>query len=47
MVHDGKVNLPGKSTRIVHLIPAAGTYKVTCTHTLHAVFGMKGRIVVD
>ena len=47
LVHDGEVDVPGRSTRIVHLIPAAGSYKLTCTHTLHAVFGMKGRIVVD
>jgi plastocyanin len=31
----------------VHLVPAAGTYKLTCTHTMHTMFGMKGTIVVE
>ena len=47
LVEDGEVEVPGKSTRTVHLVPAAGTYKLTCTHTFHAAFGMKGTIVVD
>ncbi len=47
LVTDGEVDVPGKSTRTVHLVPAAGTYKLTCTHTMHAMFGMKGTIVVD
>jgi uncharacterized cupredoxin-like copper-binding protein len=47
LVDDGEVDVPGKSTRTVHLVPAAGSYKLTCTHTMHAMFGMKGTIVVD
>jgi plastocyanin len=47
MIEDGEIEVPGKETRTVHLVPAAGTYRLTCTHTLHAAFGMKGTIVVD
>lgn len=47
LIDDGEVEVPARSTRTVHLIPAAGTYRLTCTHTFHTMFGMKGRIVVD
>ena len=47
LVTRGEVDVPGKETRTIHLVPAAGTYKLTCTHTMHATFGMKGSIVVD
>lgn len=46
-VRAGKVDLPPHSTRAIQLAPTAGTYKVKCTHFLHAAFGMKGRIVVN
>jgi hypothetical protein len=32
---------------LIHLMPAAGHYKLRCTHTMHAMFGMTGEIVVD
>jgi plastocyanin len=47
LVSGGEVDVPGKETRTIHLVPAAGTFKLTCTHTMHAMFGMKGTIVVD
>ena len=47
LVDDGEVDVPARSTRTLHLVPAAGTYKLTCTHMMHAMFGMKGTIVVD
>ena len=47
LIDGGEIEVPGKSTRTVHLIPAAGSYKLTCTHTFHATFGMRGTIVVD
>ncbi|MEO6388791.1 MAG: copper-binding protein [Croceibacterium sp.] len=47
LVADGKVDLPGMATRTVHLVPAAGAYKLVCTHTGHALLGMTGQIVVD
>jgi uncharacterized cupredoxin-like copper-binding protein len=47
LVAEGEVDVPANTTRIVHLVPAAGTYKVVCTHTGHALLGMTGTIVVD
>ena len=47
LVSRGEVDVPGGATRTIHLVPAAGSYKLTCTHTMHAMFGMKGTIVVD
>lgn len=47
LVVDGEVDVPAKQTRTIHLVPAAGTYKLSCTHTMHAMFGMKGTIVVE
>lgn len=46
LIEDGEIEVPARSTRTVHLIPAAGSYKLTCTHTAHALLGMKGRIIV-
>ena len=43
----GKVELERNQSRTLHLVPAAGRYDVTCTHFLHAGFGMVGRITVD
>jgi plastocyanin len=31
----------------VRLVPAAGTYRVMCTHFMHPSFGMTGAITVD
>jgi len=45
-VHDGRVEVPGRSTVEINLVPAAGTYRLKCTHTLHSTFGMKGTISV-
>jgi uncharacterized cupredoxin-like copper-binding protein len=47
LIEKGHVEVPGQSTRTVHLVPAAGTYKLTCTHMMHATFGMKGTIIVE
>src|SRR5690348_13012915 len=32
LVDEGGIDVPGKSTRTVRLVPAAGNYKLTCTH---------------
>lgn len=46
-VEDGEVELKGGTSKNVTLIPEqAGTYKVHCSHFMHALFGMTGRIVV-
>ncbi len=47
LVDDGEVEVPARATRRVTLVPAAGTYKLTCTHFGHALLGMKGKIVVE
>ena len=47
LVTEGEIDVPAKSTRTVHLVPSGGTYKLTCTHTMHAMFGMKGTITVE
>lgn len=46
-VRGGKIELEGGEAVTIRLVPAAGTYKLTCTHFLHTSFGMKGSIVVD
>ena len=44
----GTVEVPAGQSVTIHLTaPAAGRYKVRCTHTLHTMFGMKGAIVVS
>lgn len=45
-IDDGKVELTRDESADVHFVPIApGTYKVRCTHFLHATFGMKGEVV--
>lgn len=46
-VRDGQVELAGGQSATIHLIPSAGTYSLVCTHTGHALLGMKGTIVVS
>ncbi len=46
-VRNGTVEVPAGGTVNVTLVPAAGSYSLRCTHTLHSTFGMKGRIVVN
>lgn len=47
-VANGTVEVAGGQSVTIHLtVPAAGRYKVRCTHTLHTMFGMKGAIVVS
>lgn len=46
-VKNGQIELKGGASATVHLVPAAGTYDLICTHTGHALLGMKGKIVVS
>ena len=46
LVKDGTVQVPKRSAVDIALTPAAGRYPLKCTHTLHALFGMKGTILV-
>ena len=47
LVHNGTVEVKGHQSVDLSLTPAAGTYPLKCSHTLHAAFGMKGTIRVD
>ncbi len=45
---DGEIELDGGQAIDISLTPnRAGTYRVTCTHFLHSMFGMNGKIVVQ
>ena len=46
LVRNGTVEVPGGGAVNVSLVPAAGSYRLKCTHTLHSTFGMKGTILV-
>lgn len=44
---EGGIEVPSNDTVTVRLVaPAAGTYKLQCSHFLHDGFGMNGEIVV-
>jgi plastocyanin len=45
-VPTGGVGELGES-RDVALVPAAGRYKVKCTHFFHSGLGMKGKVIVE
>ncbi len=46
-VHDGKIELAkGASVDVAFTAGAAGTYEMHCTHPLHSMMGMKGKVVV-
>ena len=46
LIKEGTVDVPKHSAVDVEVTPAAGQYRLKCTHTLHAAFGMTGNIVV-
>ena len=47
-IANGKVEMTSAHPVDIHFTaPGAGTYPVKCTHTLHASFGMTGKIIVD
>jgi plastocyanin len=47
-ITNGKIDLAGGESVDIHLTaPAPGSYPVTCSHFLHASFGMTGKIIVD
>lgn len=46
-IREGVIELHGKESRDIALVPTAGRYKIKCTHTFHKAFGMKGSILVD
>ena len=46
LVKDGSIELGGGERRDIHLIARAGRYRLKCSHAFHALFGMKGEIIV-
>lgn len=46
-VDRGRVEVSGHQSADIALTPTRGTYRLRCTHTLHASFGMTGEIVVE
>jgi plastocyanin len=45
---DGEVELEGGQSADITLTPnRAGTYPVTCTHFMHSMLGMSGKIIVQ
>ncbi|MBA2919517.1 multicopper oxidase domain-containing protein [Sphingomonas sp. MAH-20] len=47
-IRKGSVELKGGETVDIRLVaPAAGTYKLHCSHFLHSSFGMTGEIAVQ
>ena len=46
-IRRGAVEVRSRSTVDIALVPAAGRYRLRCTHTLHSAFGMTGEIVVE
>lgn len=46
-ISEGEVEVPPGQLREIRLTaPAAGRYKVKCTHTFHKTLGMSGTIIV-
>lgn len=44
----GVVDVPAKTRTEIIVVPVTpGTYRVECTHFLHALFGMTGQIIVE
>jgi uncharacterized cupredoxin-like copper-binding protein len=46
-VTEGKVEVRGRQSADVRLVPARGRYRLRCTHMFHTTFGMRGEIVVE
>ena len=46
-IRRGGVEVRGRSSVELRLVPAAGRYRLRCTHFLHSTFGMTGEIVVQ
>ena len=46
-ITDGEVEVPPGQVREIHLTaPAPGKYSLKCTHSLHKLMGMSGKIIV-
>jgi uncharacterized cupredoxin-like copper-binding protein len=43
----GRVELRGRQSADIALVPRAGRYPLKCSHAFHKTFGMSGQILVD
>lgn len=46
LISNGRVEVPAHQAIRLRLVPSAGDYSLKCGHSLHAMFGMTGRIIV-
>ncbi len=46
-IGNGRIDLKGRESREIALVPRAGRYTVKCTHTFHTTLGMTGEIIVE
>lgn len=46
-IRRGTVEVRGRTSITITLVPRAGRYPLRCTHFLHSGFGMTGEIVVE
>ena len=46
-INEGTIEVRPRQSVSVRLVPARGSYRLRCTHSLHSAFGMRGRIVVE
>ena len=46
-IRRGAVEVPGRETREIHLVPQRGRYRLRCTHAFHSALGMRGEILVE
>jgi plastocyanin len=44
---DGEVELKPYETKVVTLVPRAGTYTAHCSHFMHSMLGMSDKIIVS
>lgn len=47
LIRNGSIEVKAHQSVDVTVIPAAGNYRVKCTHPFHTAFGMKGTITVS
>lgn len=44
---DGEIDLAPHQTRVVTLVPGAGTFHAHCSHFMHSMLGMDAQIIVS
>ncbi|HET9428311.1 MAG TPA: cupredoxin domain-containing protein [Allosphingosinicella sp.] len=47
MIREGTIEVRARQSVSVRLVPARGSFRLRCTHTLHSALGMRGRIIVE